>query len=423
MHIKTDNFYKDISVDVDKWFDTSNYHKNDNRPLEIGKNKKVLGKFKYELGGKIMTKVCVLRAKTHTFLIHNYTDEDYEKNRIVNKKAKGTKKCVVKREILFNNYLDSLFKNKIFYRSQQRFRSDYHKVYTEEVNKIALSSNDDKRIQTFDKVTTYSYGTKVFMVCRNEMILKNKFIDSKSQSIRDKSEVLKKESQALRNNSLLLRNELKELRAASRNIKNKSYILRTESQILRNKSNESQSLRDKSQVLRKESQSLRTNSLLLRNELKQLRAASHDIKNKSYILRTESQMLRNKSNELQSLRDKSQVLRKESQSLTTNSLLLRNELKELRAASRDIKNKSYILRTESQILRNKSAKNEIEKELKVIREESLQIIDRSQNSRKSDNDNKPCDNEPYDNDKSKLQVIINVIDENKGINKKHTAKN
>ena len=76
------------------------------------------------------------------------------------------------REILFNNYLDSLFKNKVLYRSQQRFRSDHHKVYTEEVNKIALSSNDDKRIQTFDRVTTYPYGTNVFKVCENEMQLK-----------------------------------------------------------------------------------------------------------------------------------------------------------------------------------------------------------------------------------------------------------
>ena len=49
-------------------------------------------------------------------------------------------------------------------------------MYTEEVNKIALSSNDDKRIQTFDKVTTYPYGTNTFMVCRNEMLLKNKVI-------------------------------------------------------------------------------------------------------------------------------------------------------------------------------------------------------------------------------------------------------
>ena len=113
MHIKTDNFYKDISADVDKWFDTSNFNKNDNRPLEIGKNKKVLDKFNDELGGKIVTKLCAFRAKTYSFLINGFTDDDYEKNRIVNKKAKGTKKCVVMREILFNNYLDSLFKNKI----------------------------------------------------------------------------------------------------------------------------------------------------------------------------------------------------------------------------------------------------------------------------------------------------------------------
>ena len=53
MHIKTDDFYKDISADVDKSFDTSNFNKNDNRPLEIGKNKKVLDKFKDEIGGKI----------------------------------------------------------------------------------------------------------------------------------------------------------------------------------------------------------------------------------------------------------------------------------------------------------------------------------------------------------------------------------
>ena len=134
-----------------------------------------------------MTKFCALRAKTYSFLIDEYTDEDYEKNRIVNKKAKGTKKCVVKREILFNNYLDSLFKNKVLYRSQQRFRSDHHKVYTEEVNKIALISNDDKRIQTFDKVTTYPYGTNVFKVCENEMLLKkNKVICDQVKHNKDK---------------------------------------------------------------------------------------------------------------------------------------------------------------------------------------------------------------------------------------------
>ena len=57
-------------------------------------------------------------------------------------------------------------------KSQQRFKSDHRKVYTEEVNKIALSSNDDKRLQTFDKVTTYPYGMNAFKVCENEMLSK-----------------------------------------------------------------------------------------------------------------------------------------------------------------------------------------------------------------------------------------------------------
>ena len=79
------------------------------------------------------------------------------------KKAKGTKKCVIKRGLMFKNYKDCNFKNKTILKSQQRFKSDYHNAYTEQINKIALSSNGDKRLQTFDKVTTYPYGTNAFM--------------------------------------------------------------------------------------------------------------------------------------------------------------------------------------------------------------------------------------------------------------------
>ena len=113
-------------------------------------------------------------ANAYSFLIDGYSNDHYEKNKITNKKAKGRKKCVVKRELMFKDYKDSLFNDEVLIRSQQRFRSDHHKVYTEEVNKIALSSNDNKRIQTCDKVITYPYGTNAFMVCRNEMLLKNK---------------------------------------------------------------------------------------------------------------------------------------------------------------------------------------------------------------------------------------------------------
>ena len=69
---------------------------------------------------------------------------------------------------MFENYTNSLFNDEIILQSQQRFKSDHRKVYIEEVNKIALSSNDDKRLQTFDKITTYLYGTNAFKVCENK---------------------------------------------------------------------------------------------------------------------------------------------------------------------------------------------------------------------------------------------------------------
>ena len=90
------------------------------------------------------------------------------------KKAKGTKKCVIKRRLMFENYTDCLFNDKIISKSQQRFQSDYHNVCTEQINKIALSSNDDKRLQTFDKITTYPHGTNAFKVCESKMLSKYK---------------------------------------------------------------------------------------------------------------------------------------------------------------------------------------------------------------------------------------------------------
>ena len=94
-------------------------------------------------------------------------DDDNE-----HKKAKGTKKGVIKKELMFKNYTDCLLNNKTILKSQQRFKSDCHNVYSEQINKIALSSNDDKRLQTFDKITTYPYGKNAFEVCESEMISK-----------------------------------------------------------------------------------------------------------------------------------------------------------------------------------------------------------------------------------------------------------
>ena len=78
----------------------------------------------------------------------------------------------MKRILKCNDYEDCLFNNKIILKSQQRFKSDHHNVYTEQINKIALSSNDDKRLQTFDKITKYPYGTNAFKVRKSEMLSK-----------------------------------------------------------------------------------------------------------------------------------------------------------------------------------------------------------------------------------------------------------
>ena len=75
--------FLDISDDVERWFDTSNYDQNDKRPLPIYKNKKVIGLFKDELGEKTMKEICTLRAKTYSYLM----DDDSEV-----KKVKGTKR-------------------------------------------------------------------------------------------------------------------------------------------------------------------------------------------------------------------------------------------------------------------------------------------------------------------------------------------
>ena len=119
-----------------------------------------------------MTEFFALREKTYaySYLINGYKDDVYDKKKILNKKSKGTKKCLIKRRLTFESYSDSLFNDKIILKSQQRFKSDHHNVYTEQINKIALSSNDDKRLQKFDKITTYPYGTNAIKVCKSEML-------------------------------------------------------------------------------------------------------------------------------------------------------------------------------------------------------------------------------------------------------------
>ena len=106
---------------------------------------------KDELGGKIITEFVTLRPKTYLYS----TDDGKE-----DKQAIGTKKCVIKSVIKFNDYKNYLLIDKVILKSQQRFISKKHDVYTEHVNKIALSNNDDKRIVSSDKITSYPHGYK-----------------------------------------------------------------------------------------------------------------------------------------------------------------------------------------------------------------------------------------------------------------------
>ena len=149
MDIKTNYFYKDIANDVENRFDTSNYEVN--RPLPMGKNKKVITLMKDKLGGKIITEFVTLRPKTYSYL----TDDGKE-----DKNANGTKKCVIKKMIKFNDYKKCLLNDEVILKSQQRFISKKHDVYTENINKIALSNNDDKRIISSNKITIYWYRYK-----------------------------------------------------------------------------------------------------------------------------------------------------------------------------------------------------------------------------------------------------------------------
>ena len=147
MNIKTKDFYKDIAKDVEERFYTSNY--GFDRPLPKGKNKKVIGLMKDELGGGIITEFVALRPKTYSYMTNEFIEM---------KKAKGTKKSVIKKMLKFEDYKKCLFGNELMLKSQQRFKSENHEVHTENINKIALSNNDDKRIVALDRTASYPYG-------------------------------------------------------------------------------------------------------------------------------------------------------------------------------------------------------------------------------------------------------------------------
>ena len=147
--IETEDFYKDISKDVKDRFDTSDYPENHPSGIPTGINKKVLGMFKDEAAGKIIKEFVGLRAKLYSFIM-----EDGKEN----KRCKGVKKQVVESSITHEDYKTCLRTGKEQLRKQNILRSYKHEVYTEEVNKIALSSIDDKRYILGDGIHTLAWG-------------------------------------------------------------------------------------------------------------------------------------------------------------------------------------------------------------------------------------------------------------------------
>ena len=146
--IQTEDFFKDISGDVEKGFDTSNFPKDHPSGIQ-GKNKKVPGMMKDEAGGKIIKEFVGLRAKLYSYKMFEGKEE---------KKCKGIKKSVIKKNISHEDYKECLFSKKPQMRKMNVIRSHKHEIFSETVNKIALSANDDKRIIMDDKISTLAYG-------------------------------------------------------------------------------------------------------------------------------------------------------------------------------------------------------------------------------------------------------------------------
>ena len=147
--IETKDFYKDIASDITAKFDTSNFPKDHPSKIYTTVNKKVVGMFKDEAGGEQIVEFVGLRSKLYSYKMLKGMEE---------KKCKGLKKPVVKKSIKFDDYKKCLFGGGKQYRKMYNIRSHKHEVFTEELNKIALSADDDKRKIMSDKIHTLAYG-------------------------------------------------------------------------------------------------------------------------------------------------------------------------------------------------------------------------------------------------------------------------
>ena len=149
MKLKQKTFSKIFLLTHQEKFDTSDFTPNHPSGIPTGINKKVPGKFKDEAGGEITTEFVGLRAKLYA--IKKFDGEE-------EKKCKGVKRIVITNKISFSDYKDVLFSGKEVLRTMNVIRSRQHTLSTEQVNKIALSANDDKRIIRPDKIQALAHG-------------------------------------------------------------------------------------------------------------------------------------------------------------------------------------------------------------------------------------------------------------------------
>ena len=144
VHVQTEDIYADMKKNLDE-YDTSNYPAD--HPLFSNTNKKVIGKFKDELGGKVMTEFIGIRPK-----MYSYVGEES------GKRAKGVKKSVLKQTITHDDYRSCLFEKEVFHRDMPGLRSRAHTIYGETVHKVALAPLDTKRYILDDGISTLAFG-------------------------------------------------------------------------------------------------------------------------------------------------------------------------------------------------------------------------------------------------------------------------
>ena len=241
-----------------------------------------------------------------------------------------------KKKITFNDYVNALFKSVKVTRSQFTFRSRFHEIYTEKINKIALSSNDDKRIQCNDKIATYPYGyydigkniidtsvnTKIIDITSVDNVIDN--IACKCIKIIDDINV----------NTKIIEDTLV-------NIKNTNDIpentnANSEIEIIKK---EAGAIRERSKLLREESQAIRNSSNNARNELKVIRKEAQNIKRGSYDINNSGiNKARKLIEEGIAIKNNFKVLREESQAIIDNCNVLIEKRQDIRNNFNDIRN-------------------------------------------------------------------------------------